>query len=367
MPDFIIVGQVSKTLGPGTFPISETLDQINGIRPGDILICTVCAAGDWAAQGDPFELDDAWLAAGSGGNLAFTDTLEGFTLEGTTGGFGTTSNQEPPPVVATPTQQFFGSSGWCFAGTGSDVISFTMSEPRSSYQNYRYCVISAIVLRGGPTFGNPQGTYLEYPYALINTGAVNYYFGGLNLAPPYNGLTPALAETTPEVLNFGFGPPVLILALVSPGQGPPTSPQCTLAGTEDGITWIGEFNFDPESPVAFHFDVPSESVSILYEVAFPLGTIPPLTTSCFNPATGPVPPGEVGEAYPGFQFVAHGGSEPYVWSSSSFPWNGLSFSDTGLLSGTPENPSLGYTFQVTVTDALGNSVKVTCAIPVVCP
>src|SRR5579885_2636178 len=67
--------------------------------------------------------------------------------------------------------------------------------------------------------------------------------------------------------------------------------------------------------------------------------------------------GAVGEAYGPVNFSATGGTPGYTWSATGLP-GGLSMSIGGVLSGTPVPGTQGsYTFLTQVTDASGNSSK----------
>src|SRR5579885_941163 len=67
--------------------------------------------------------------------------------------------------------------------------------------------------------------------------------------------------------------------------------------------------------------------------------------------------GAVGEAYGPVNFSATGGTPGYTWSATGLP-GGLSMSIGGVLSGTPVPGTQGsYTFLAQVTDASGNSSK----------
>ena len=79
---------------------------------------------------------------------------------------------------------------------------------------------------------------------------------------------------------------------------------------------------------------------------------PPVTIS----SSASLPNGTVGVSYLGF-ISASGGTEPYKFSiaSGSLP-DGLSFSTTGTISGTPKTPGR-FQFAVEVTDAKGDSAS----------
>ncbi len=64
-----------------------------------------------------------------------------------------------------------------------------------------------------------------------------------------------------------------------------------------------------------------------------------------------------------FNFRATGGAEPYIWGAAGDLPPGLSFTDAGLLSGTPSEPGL-FGIAVWVQDALGEVDTVQCDLEV---
>jgi hypothetical protein len=75
--------------------------------------------------------------------------------------------------------------------------------------------------------------------------------------------------------------------------------------------------------------------------------------------TTSLPQGTAGQPYPATQLTATGGEPPYTWAitSGSLP-PGLTLSDTGVISGTPNPAAVGvYAFVVQVTDTLMNTAS----------
>lgn len=66
-------------------------------------------------------------------------------------------------------------------------------------------------------------------------------------------------------------------------------------------------------------------------------------------ATAAPPPGTVSCTYPGFSFVASGGSPPITWAASDLP-AGLTLAKNGSLSGTPASAG-AFSFSVIATDS----------------
>ncbi len=79
----------------------------------------------------------------------------------------------------------------------------------------------------------------------------------------------------------------------------------------------------------------------------------------------PVPPGHVGETYPGeVVFTAAGGSPPYTWSQTGMP-TGLDIDPpTGEVVGTPTTMG-DFSFVATVTDSLGDQASRACSLVIV--
>src|SRR6516225_9937593 len=66
-------------------------------------------------------------------------------------------------------------------------------------------------------------------------------------------------------------------------------------------------------------------------------------------ATAAPPPGTVSCTYPGFSFVASGGSPPITWAASDLP-AGLTLAKNGALSGTPSSAG-AFSFSLIATDS----------------
>jgi hypothetical protein len=81
-----------------------------------------------------------------------------------------------------------------------------------------------------------------------------------------------------------------------------------------------------------------------------------------------LPNGTKNVAYPSQQLTAAGGTAPYVWSlvSGTLP-AGLSFSGSGLISGTPSGTPATYDFTVRATDGVNCSATQALQIVIACP
>jgi len=148
---------------------------------------------------------------------------------------------------------------------------------------------------------------------------------------------------------------------------------CSVSGGTAPYSWSGNppggLGFSAAGTTATVSGVPSSSPGGSFQISVVDSTPPTAggptrdsTTASINifprpSITGPrsLPDGTVGGFYSSQVFSATGGNQNYSWSSSGLP-NGLSFSSSGVLSGTPAQGTAGiYNPSFTVTDSLGGN------------
>jgi len=157
----------------------------------------------------------------------------------------------------------------------------------------------------------------------------------------------ALTITTPPFPSMQVGSPLSTTFAAKGGTPPYTfSSSGTLPpGTQfSGSTLSGTLN----TPGTFSFTVTvTDGTQATASQAYTI-TVTGMPLSIVT--TSPQASGQVGVAYKPVQFQAAGGVGPYSWSAGSVP-AGMSFSPTGVLSGTPTTAGT-FTIAVTVTDSV---------------
>ena len=169
---------------------------------------------------------------------------------------------------------------------------------------------------GGTSVGALTITAAAPPNGLVGTAYAGYSFAAQGGVQPYTWSVVAGSGSLPAGLTLSAGGAI---------SGTPTT---------EGVNSFTVQVADAESPTA------TQKVSLLVS-----GGVLVMT------AASPVA-GQVGVPYPGYTFAAQNGIPPYTWSvSGTAPLPpGLSFSSSGVLTGTPTMAG-SFTFGITVKDS----------------
>ena len=171
---------------------------------------------------------------------------------------------------------------------------------------------------GGTSVGALTITAAAPPNGLVGTAYAGYSFAAQGGVQPYTWSVVAGSGSLPAGLTLSAGGAI---------SGTPTT---------EGVNSFTVQVADAESPTA----TATQKVSLLVS-----GGVLVMT------AASPVA-GQVGVPYPGYTFAAQNGIPPYTWSvSGTAPLPpGLSFSSSGVLTGTPTMAG-SFTFGITVKDS----------------
>ena len=211
------------------------------------------------------------------------------------------------------------SEGGVLVGTASTAGTFTFTVQVTDASGNTATKGFTLVVNSTPL------TITTPPFATMNVGgSVNTTFAAKGGAPPY---TFAESGTLPPGTQFSGA---------------------TLSGT---LTTTGTYSFTVTVT-----DSTQGTASQGYTITVTSASLNITTTS-------PLGSGVVGVPYsPGVQFQAAGGSTPYTWAATSLP-AGMSFSASGLLSGTPTKAGT-FSIGVTVTDSAKATATGTFAIAI---
>ena len=307
---------------PGTKLITE--DQVQATAGAAAASATLGGADAWAAGIAAFKV------AGSGGGTAPTITSASSTMftVGTAGSFAVTTGGTPLPSLS---ESGTLPTGVTFKDNGNG--SATLSGPPASGSGGTYALTLAAT--------NGIGTPMLQAFSLT-----------VESAP--------LAVSTTQLPAATAGTAYSATIAASGGTGP-----YTWSGTGvDGLTFSGAglLSGTPSAAGTFTQSVTvkdstgtTASSSLTLSVA---ASVAPLAVS-----TTQLPAATAGTAYSA-TITASGGTAPYTWSGSGV--DGLTFSGTGLLSGTP---SAAGTFaqSVMVKDSTGTTASASLTLSVAVP
>ena len=304
---------------PGTKLITE--DQLQATAGAAAASASLGVAGAWAAG------VAAVKVAGSGGGPAPTITSASSTMftVGAAGSFTVTTTGTPNPSLSE-------------SGTLPTGVMFTDNGNGSA------------MLRGTPASGSGG----IYPLTLTATNGV-----GTPTLQPFT-LTVAsapLAISTRQLPVATAGTTYSATITASGGTG-----AYTWSGTGvDGLTFsaTGLLSGTPSAAGTFTQSVRvKDSIGAAASASLTLTVGAPIAIS-----TTSLPPGTAGTAYSA-ALIASGGTAPYTWSGAGV--DGLTFSATGLLSGTPSAVGT-FTQSVTVKDSTGATVTASLTLTVGAP
>jgi VCBS repeat-containing protein len=187
----------------------------------------------------------------------------------------------------------------------------------------------------------------------------------------YVATTPTLAIAAPGILGNDTinGASIISFGINGNDQSGIGHPAVTSRNGQIALNADGSFAYNAPSATfagddTFRYVISNAAGTSAASVTI---TVAPINTKCPSAAIVPstLPVGAAGAIYPAVSFTMIGAAAPVVWASGTLP-AGMSFSNAGVLTGTPASVG-SYNIALLATDANACVVTATLTLTVGCP